>query len=213
MPAYRRMLYGARMNEVQAVIYARISSDPGHEGLGVQRQLQDCRKLAVSRGWDIADEYVDNDISGFTGKWRPEYERMLNDIAEKRIDRVIVWHLDRLTRRPIELERAIEVCTAAGVDISTVTGDVGLGNDAGLLVARVISAVAAAESGRKSARLRRAMQQQAEMGKPNGGAARPFGYEQDKVTVRETEARVIRQLVKRYIAGESMGTAAASVDS
>jgi DNA invertase Pin-like site-specific DNA recombinase len=154
----------------------------------------------------VADEYVDNDISGYSGRWRPEYERMLGDIAGGLVDRVLVWHLDRLTRRPIELERAIEVCTVAGVDITTVTGDVGLGNDAGLLVARIISAVAAAESGRKSARLRRAMQQHAEMGKPNGGAYRPFGYEPDKVTVRESEARVIRQLAIRYIAGESLNS-------
>lgn len=99
------------MNQVQAAIYARFSSDPTHEGLGVQRQLQDCRKLASDRGWAILSEYVDNDVSGYSGKWRPQYERLLDDTAEKRIDRVIVWHLDRLTRRPIELERAIEVCT------------------------------------------------------------------------------------------------------
>ena len=48
-----------------AAIYARISSDVTGEGLGVARQLEDCRKLAESKGWTVGAEYVDNDISAF----------------------------------------------------------------------------------------------------------------------------------------------------
>lgn len=64
-----------------AAIYARISRDVTGEALGVERQLQDSRKLAESRGWVMAEEYVDNDISAYGGKSRPAYERMLTDIA------------------------------------------------------------------------------------------------------------------------------------
>jgi len=35
-------------------------------GLGVTRQLEDCRKLAADRGWSVGDEYVDNDVSAFS---------------------------------------------------------------------------------------------------------------------------------------------------
>ena len=63
-----------------AAIYARISSDQTGEGLGVARQLEDCRRLAADRGWTVAAEYVDNDISAYRGKTRPEYARMLADI-------------------------------------------------------------------------------------------------------------------------------------
>lgn len=124
------------------------------------------------------------------------------------MDAVLVYHLDRLTRRPIELEHFIEVCTSAGVDVTTVTGDVGLGNDNGLMVARITSAMAAAESGRKSARIKRKILQNVQQGKPHGGAQRPFGYEKDRVTIRASEADLIRQLVDRYIEGESMNSLA-----
>ncbi|MDN4595899.1 recombinase family protein [Leifsonia virtsii] len=191
-----------------AAIYARISSDQSGEGLGVQRQLEDCRRLAAERHWVVAAEYVDNDISAYSGKTRPSYERMLIDIEAGRVDAVLVYHLDRLTRRPAELEHFIDVCTDARVDVTTVTGDIGLGNDNGLMIARITSAMAAAESGRKSARIKRKMLQNAQMGKPNSGGARPYGYENDKVTLREEEARVIRDLALRYIAGESMNTLA-----
>jgi DNA invertase Pin-like site-specific DNA recombinase len=96
-----------------AAIYARISSDQDGTALGVARQLEDCRRLAADLGWPVADEYVDNDISAYSGKRRPEYQRLLVDISEGHRDAVIVYHSDRLTRRPIELEQFLEVATAA----------------------------------------------------------------------------------------------------
>ncbi len=63
-----------------AAIYARISQDRTGEGLGVQRQLEDCRAEATRRGWRVAEEYVDDDISAYSGKQRPAYQRMLEDL-------------------------------------------------------------------------------------------------------------------------------------
>ena len=47
---------------VRAAIYARISSDQTGLGLGVTRQVEDCKRLATERGWTVADEYIDNDV-------------------------------------------------------------------------------------------------------------------------------------------------------
>ncbi|MCU1598403.1 MAG: serine recombinase [Glaciihabitans sp.] len=190
---------------VRAAIYARISRDATGEGLGVERQLDDCRTLAAKRGWIVAEEYVDNDISAYKGKRRPSYQRMIEDIEAGQRDAVVVYHTDRLTRRPIELEQFVQVCERAGLQqFATVTADIDLGNDDGLFMARILSIVAAKESARKSARLKRKAQETAEAGKPNGGHLRPFGYEKDQLTVVESEATVIRQLADRYLAGESL---------
>lgn len=192
-------------NVKAAAIYARISSDQSGEGLGVARQLQDCRRLAADRGWTVADEYVDNDVSAYRGKARPQYARMLADIEAARIDAVIAYHQDRLTRRPMEWEQFVELCDRAGVEqLATVTSDIDFGNDNGMLVARITAAVAANESARKSARIKRKIQQNVEQGLPNGGANRPFGYEADRLTVRESEAEIIRALAARFLAGESL---------
>jgi site-specific DNA recombinase len=191
---------------VRAAIYARISRDVTGEGLGVERQLADCREIAAARGWTVAEEYVDNDISAYAGKHRPSYERMLEDIASGQRDAVIVYNTDRLTRRPIELEQFTGICEAAGVrQLVAVTGDIDLGNDDGMFMARVLAAVAAKESGRKSGRLKRKAQENAAAGKPNGGI-RPFGYDKAQLAIVESEAEVVRQLAGRYLAGESMGS-------
>lgn len=188
-----------------AAIYARISQDVTGEELGVGRQLEDCRKLAADRGWSVTAEYVDNDLSAYTGKPRPNYERMLEAIESGRVDAVICYHQDRLTRRPIEFEQFVELCQRAGMDrFATVTSDVSFGNDDGMFTARILAAVAANESARKAKRVKRSIQQKAERGLPNGGAVRPFGYEADRVTVRESEAELIRQTVDRFLARESM---------
>lgn len=110
---------------------------------GVHRREADCRELAHRRGWPVADVYVDDDISAYSGRARHEYRRMLDDITEGRIDAVIVWHLDRLHRHPGELEEFLEVCDRARLTaLATVTGDVDLATHDGQLMARIMGAVA-----------------------------------------------------------------------
>lgn len=187
-------------------IYARISSDQDGTALGVTRQVQDCRALADSLGWPVGEEYVDNDVSAYSGKRRPAYERMLEDLASGDRDAVIVYHLDRLTRRPIELERFVETVTAVGVtQVRFVSGaDVDFATGDGLLVLRMLAAVASAESAAKSRRQRRKSDEVAASGAPHGGSTRPYGYEMDRITVVPAEAEIIRTMVARFLAGESL---------
>src|SRR4051794_12065400 len=89
-------------------IYARISADHEQRALGVARQVEECARLAEQRGWPVGAEYIDNDISAYSGKRRPGYEQMLDDLKAGLHDAVIVWHQDRLTRTPRELEDFVD---------------------------------------------------------------------------------------------------------
>ncbi len=90
----------------------------------------------------------------------------------------------------MELEEFVGTCTAAGVtDVVTLHGDFNLGNGDGLLVAQLLAAVAANESDGKARRGRRKMLELAQAGKPHGGGWRSFGFNDDRVTVRESERR------------------------
>lgn len=188
----------------RAAIYARISSDQAGEGAGVARQVQDCRRLAEGLGWGVAGEYVDNDMSAYRGKPRPEYLRMLADAADGLIDAVVVYNLDRLTRRPAELEAFADAMSAAGVrHVKFVTGDMDMGTDDGLMMARIMGAFSAKESANISRRVKRKMEEVAAQGRPHGGSTRPYGYAEDFVTVNEEEAENIRAVFARFLAGES----------
>lgn len=177
--------------------------------------MEDCRRVAAELGWPVAEEYVDNDVSAFGAKRRPAYERMLADLRDGMRDAVIVYHPDRLTRRPIELEQFLEVLAAGGVQhVRFVSGGpVDLGDGDGLLVLRMLSAVAASESASKSRRVRRKLDEVAASGMPHGGSSRPFGYEADRIAIRPDEAAVVRTLVARFLAGDSLRSLASWLDA
>ena len=104
------------LSAVRAGIYARISSDREGDGLGVARQIEDCERLAEQRGWRWSERYVDDDVSAWSGKPRPEYARMLEDFEAGAINAVLVC-----APRPAcivsrsELEAFIELLRRAGV--------------------------------------------------------------------------------------------------
>jgi DNA invertase Pin-like site-specific DNA recombinase len=187
---------------MRAAVYVRQSKDHNDDGLAVERQRQDCLKLCAGRGWTPV-EYKDNDRSAYTGKRREDYERMLIDIEAGKIDAVVAWDLDRLHRRPIELEHFMELADKHRLALATVTGDVDLSTDNGRLFARIKGAVARSESDRKSARQKRQGLQAAELGKPKAGP-RPFGYESDMITIREPEASALRAAYASLLAGGTL---------
>jgi len=181
-----------------------LDEDTGEKkGLAIARQREDCLRLCRERGWEVAEEYPDNDFSAYSGKRRPHYERMLADIEAGEVDAVAVWDLDRLHRRPIELEHFIDLADRCHLALATVSGDTDLATDSGRLFARVKGAVARAEGERKSARQQRAALQAAQQGRPHTGA-RAFGYEADGVTVRPGEAEALARAYRSLLAGSSL---------
>ena len=190
---------------VRAAIYARISSDRDGSQLGVGRQVEDCERLIERQGWQVEERYIDDDVSAYNGKPRPQYRRMLDDLRAGHLNAVMVWDLDRLHRQPRELEEFFDLCKAANVSkLASVSGDVDLSTHDGQFLARILGAVAAKESDDKSRRIRRKKQADAQAGKIAGGGSRAYGYEDDKLTVRESEALVIRECAKRLLAGEAL---------
>jgi DNA invertase Pin-like site-specific DNA recombinase len=187
----------------EAGVYLRISLDPSGTRLGVTRQHRDCLTKAKTLGWHIREVYEDNDVSASSTKPRPAYQRMLADLEAGTINAVIVWDLDRLTRRPIEIEHFIDLADRKQIALASVGGDVDLGTDNGRLFARIKGAVARAEIERKSARQRAANTQRAEAGKPHVGR-RAYGYSPDGLTVLQDEAAHIRDAAARLIAGQSI---------
>jgi DNA invertase Pin-like site-specific DNA recombinase len=188
----------------KAAIYARISDDRDGTRAGVERQLEDCRRLVRDRGWTVFDEYVDNDRSAWSGKERPRYAAMLADLEAGAFDALVVYHQDRLSRNPREFEEFLALCDRVGMQrFTTVCGVTDLGNSDGIMVARVFSALAANASDATSRRVRRANDERAKAGRPHG-SRRPYGYEPDGMTVREAEAAVLRTAVTRLLAGESL---------
>jgi site-specific DNA recombinase len=195
-------------------IYARISSDREADGLGVERQLEDCERLGKRKAWVVVERYVDNDVSAWSGKQRPEYARCLDDLESGAIDGLLVYDLDRLHRQPRELEAFIDLCQVLGLsNVASVSGDIDLTTADGQFQARILGAVAKKESDDKSRRIRRQKEQLAERGKVSGGGSRPYGYESDGKTIRPAEAMIVKKCARWFLAGQSIRSICAELNA
>ncbi|MFT4262473.1 MAG: recombinase family protein [Nocardioides sp.] len=184
-----------------AVVYLRISEDRTGLQAGVNRQLEDCERLATRRGLAVAAVLIDNDRSAFDGTRRPGYETLLGHVRAG-VSRIVVWHLDRLYRRPRELEALIDLVEDRSLRIETVHGGpLELNSHEGRLMARQFVAIAAYESGHKADRVARAMRQRAATGAWHGLAR--YGYGTGGALIPE-QAAVIRQMADRFLGGESI---------
>lgn len=193
----------------RAIIYCRISRDREGAGLGVERQREDCEALAAQLGVEVVAVYSDNDLSAYSGKPRPGYRQLLDDLRAGRADTVLAWHTDRLHRSPAELEEYIDVCQPRDVQTRTVkAGALDLSTASGRMIARQLGVQARYEVERMVERQRRTRDQMAQRGVWFGGR-RPFGYEADGVTVREEEAALIREAAHAVLAGASLRAIAA----
>ncbi|MEU6490360.1 recombinase family protein [Streptomyces sp. NPDC046984] len=162
--------------QTRACIYVRISQDRSGAHLGVDRQREDCEALAERNGWQVAEIYVDNDLSAYSGKPRPGYRRMLADLEQGTATVVVAWHTDRLHRSPTELEEYIDLSERRGVNTHTCqAGPIDLSTPSGRMTARILGAVARHESEHKGERVARARRQKAMSGQWGGGI-RPFGW-------------------------------------
>ncbi|WAH38232.1 recombinase family protein [Alicyclobacillus dauci] len=106
---------------MRTAIYTRVSSDiQVEEGFSLDAQLHRLRAYCESQGWTIADVYTDEGISA-KNTHRPQLQRMLDDIRERKIDVVLVYRLDRLTRSVIDLHELLQVFEEYNVSFKSAT--------------------------------------------------------------------------------------------
>lgn len=189
-----------------------MSEDREGGGLGVDRQREDCEQLAAELGLTVVKVYTDNDLSAYSGKPRPGYQQMLDDLRTGLYGTVIAWHTDRLHRRPSELEEYIDVCEPRSVQTRTVkAGALDLTTATGRWQARQLGAMARYEVERMIERQRRARDQKVQRGEWSGGP-RPYGWEADGVTPVVEEIAVIREAAEAVLAGASVRALAADLN-
>ena len=167
------------------------------DGLAIDRQREDCERIARENGWRIFDRYIDQSKSATDKtKNRPEYDRMVTDYEAGEFSAIICWDLDRLTRQPRQLEDWIDRTEDRGLKLVTASGEADLETDNGRLFARMKASVARAEVERKSSRQSRAQIQRAKQGRPPKGI-RPLGYALTGEIV-ETEAQAVKAIYAAF---------------
>ena len=195
----------------------------GRDIKSTDEQEKDTRAYAERRGGRYVFTYEEPDTSAWKRRRvrmpdgstvyrviRPVFEGALNDLKRgiapngERLDGLVVYDIDRLTRDNRHLEDAIEVVEHYGRPILDFTDTLDLLTDNGRTIARILVATSNKQSADTARRTRRKHQALQQAGIPVGGR-RPFGWQADKRTVDDAEAEAVRAAAQRILDGAPLG--------
>ena len=143
------------MNEEKKIagLYIRVSTeDQAREGFSLLEQEKRLRAMCEYKGYEIYDVYKDAGISAKTGNLRPEFERLLQDIRDKKVNTIVVLKLDRLTRSVYDMEGIMNFLEENDAYLDCANDDINTTNANGKMVARLLTTVSQNEIERTSER-------------------------------------------------------------
>jgi site-specific DNA recombinase len=193
------------VRKLRCAMYTRKSTE---EGLDMEFNSLDAQREACSayiasqraEGWvELADQYDDGGFSGGTLE-RPALKRLLADIEAGRVDVVVVYKIDRLSRALMDFARLVEVFDRNGVTFVSVTQSFNTTTSMGRLTLNVLLSFAQFEREVIGERIRDKVAASRKRGMWMGGFV-PMGYrvQNRKLVVHEAEAVVIRMIFERFL--------------
>jgi len=191
--------------KIRCAIYTRKSSEEGldQEFNSLDAQREACEAYIASQkaeGWvALPGFYDDGGISGGTLE-RPALQRMLEDIDAGKVDQIVVYKIDRLTRSLADFAKLVEKLEKAGASFVSVTQSFNTATSMGRLTLNVLLSFAQFEREVTAERIRDKIAASKKKGLWMGGLV-PFGYAADGRTlcIVELEAKTIRTLYKLYL--------------
>ncbi|MBJ8113066.1 recombinase family protein [Bacillus cereus group sp. N6] len=183
----------------KSAIYIRVSTQDQVENYSIEVQRERIRAYCKAKGWDIYDEYIDGGYSG-SNLDRPDIKRLLNDL--KKIDVVVVYKLDRLSRSQRDtLELIEEHFLKNNVDFVSITETLDTSTPFGKAMIGILSVFAQLERETIAERMRMGHIKRAENGlRGNGGDYDPSGYtrENGHLIIKTDEAKHIKRVFDLY---------------
>jgi site-specific DNA recombinase len=175
-----------------------------------ERFEQVCRRLCEQRGWQVAEVFNEGIVSAYKeNRKRDTFELAMRALESKQIDVLVVPYVDRFCRGYAEPARAEAAMAKSGGDIIDSTGRSAREDDSW----HVLVGVAIAESKRISRRVRAQQAQAATKGRVPPGGRRLYGLSKGRTELIEGEARIVREMARRVLAGESVRSIAAWANS
>src|SRR5437667_4284011 len=194
-----------RNGTVRCAIYTRKSSEEGleQEFNSLQAQREACEAFIESQrqegGLCLRAAYDDGGFSGATMD-RPALQRLLADLTAGRVENVVVYKIDRLTRSLADFAKIVEILDSKGASFVSVTQQFNTTTSMGRLTLNVLLSFAQFEREVAGERIRDKFAASRRKGMWMGGNV-PLGYDlkHRKLVVNEAEAKTVRLIFERYL--------------
>jgi len=198
------------MNKKQiknCAIYTRVSTD-----IQAEKEFSSCEAqeekiksfIQSQNNWQVFKVYSD---AGYTGANtnRPALQELLEDIKQNKIDIILAYKIDRLTRSPKDFYQLIEVFDKYETDFISITERFDTSTPAGRLLRNIMLTFAQFERELTSERTKDKLLERVKKGMWNGGHT-PFGYERKnkRLIINKKEAEIIRLIFETYFETSSI---------
>ena len=190
---------------VSCAIYTRKSTEHGLElefnSLDAQREACEAYiKSQTHEGWKALSKRYDDPAYSGGNLDRPALQRLLDDIDMGRVDVVVVYKIDRLTRSLSDFAKLVELFDEKAISFVAVTQQFNTTTSMGRLTLNVLLSFAQFERELSSERVRDKVAASRKKGKWTGGGV-PLGYDtkDKKLVVNQPEAKSVRYIYRRYL--------------
>lgn len=195
---------------VRCAIYTRKSTEDGleQEYNSLDAQYDACTAYALSQrheGWTVTkDRYDDGGFSGGTLE-RPGLTRLLADIESGKVDIILLYKIDRLTRSLSDFAKIVEILDRKGASFVSITQSFNTTTSMGRLTLNMLLSFAQFEREVTGERIRDKIYASKRKGIWMGGPV-PLGYDvvERKLVVNEPEAEQVRNIVHLYLTASSV---------
>ncbi|OME60887.1 resolvase [Paenibacillus odorifer] len=199
---------------IRVAIYARVSTDEQAEhGYSIDAQLDTLRNYCALYNKPIIGEYVDRGVSGKSTKGRYELQRLLKDAEDGLFDEVIVWKINRMARKNIDLLQIVDLLDKNNIAFRSFSENFETETPMGRFALQMMGAVGELERNTIVDNVKMGHKQRAKTGSHNGKV--PLGYRvvkgstdgrgrNTKVIIVEEEAMLVRKIFELYASGKGL---------
>ena len=194
------------MDEVKKVcgLYMRVSTeDQAREGFSLPEQKERLEAYCKFKGFVIKDYYTDAGISAKTGNYRPEFERLKEDIKSKKINTIIALKQDRITRSIFDWEELMKFLEENDAYLDCVNDDINTTNANGKMVSRILMSVSQQEIERTSERTKVGLAGAIKQGHIPHQAPLGYKHENKKLVIDHLTKDVVIRIFELYHKGMS----------
>ncbi|SDI98405.1 recombinase family protein [Natribacillus halophilus] len=189
--------------------YARVSTDTEEQLSSYQSQVQHYTDMVDQRSdWTLVDIYADEAITGTQTVKREDFQRLINDCIDGKIDMIITKSISRFARNTLDTLKHVRQLKEKNIavlfedeNINTMTMD-------GELLLTILSSVAQQEVENISANVKKGLQMKMQRGTMVGFQS-CLGYDYDpqtkEICINKAEAQIVRYIFRRYIEGIGTG--------
>jgi len=186
---------------MKTAIYVRVSTEEqAKEGFSIRAQQEKLQSYIKVMDWELYDIYIDEGISGKNITDRPAINRLITDIMKKKVQNVLVFKIDRLTRSTRDLIGLMDLFHDHGCGFNSLTESIDTNTASGRMFVKIIGIFAEFERENLIERITVAKEKKTREGYAN---RIPYGYSQEKgdrnITIDEEEAKIVKEIFSMYL--------------